>query len=166
MKSLILISSFLVLLWQNQKEVYLLKDADGQIGIEYNKIDKDVNIIISDRLIRDNLDKKAIKMYLASFFIPDKGDIQRDFKKLFNISMSDFAKNQRQEICRVIYYLEHEDHGNLPLIYNHEAYKLLDIKELKPDIEEVKMKLENSGMLLIDIDADVKTKDLKSIKLK
>lgn len=87
MKSLILISSFLILLWQNQKEVYLLKDADGQIGIESNKIDKDVSIKINDRLIRNNLDKKAIKMYLASFFIPDKDEIQGDFKKLFKISI-------------------------------------------------------------------------------
>lgn len=164
MKSLILISSFLILIWQNQKEVYLLKDADGQIGIEYNKIDKDVNIIISDRLIRDNLDKKAIKMYLASFFIRDKGDIQRDFKKLFNISMSDFAKNHRREICRVIYYLEHVDHGNLPGIYGLEAYKLFEISDLEPEISKIEQCLNNGKILKIIYETKEDSLPLKTPK--
>lgn len=154
----------MILLWQNQKEVYLLKDADGQIGIEYNKIDKDVNIIISDRLIRDNLDKKAIKMYLASFFIPDKGDIHRDFKKLFNISMSDFAKNHRREICRVIYYLEHIDHGNLPVIYGLEAYKLFEISDLEPEISKIEQCLNNGKILKIIYETKEDSLPLKTPK--
>jgi len=164
MKSLILISSILILLWQNQKEVYLLKDADGQIGIEYNKIDKDVNIIISDRLIRNNSDKKAIKMYLASFFITDKDDIQRDFKKLFKISMSDFAKNHRREICRVIYYLEHIDHGNLLVIDGLEAYKLFEIADLKPEISKTEQGLNNVKILKIIYEINEDSLPLKTPK--
>lgn len=138
----------MILLWQIQKkEVYVLKDAEGNVGIEYNKIDKDVNIVISDRLIKNNPDKKAIKMYLASFFITDNGDIEQDFRTLFKIPMSEFAKNHQRDICKVIYYLEHIDHGNLPEIYGLEAYKLFDISDLKPEISKIERCL-NKGKIL------------------
>jgi len=164
MKSLILISSFLILLWQNQKEVYLLKDADGHIGIEYNKIDKDVNIIISDKLIKDNSDRKAIKMYIASFFIKDNGDIEQDFRRLFKISMSEFAKNHQRDICKVIYYLEHIDHGNLPEIYGLEAYKLFEISDLKPEISKIEQCLNKGKILKIIYESEEDSLPLKTPK--
>ncbi len=59
----------MILLWQNQKkEVYVLKDAEGNVGIEYNKFDKDVNIGISDELVKNNSDRRAIKNVFSIFF--------------------------------------------------------------------------------------------------
>lgn len=165
MKSLILISSFLILLWQIQKkEVYVLKDAEGNVGIEYNKIDKDVNIVISDRLIKNNSDKKAIKMYLASFFIKDNGDLEQDFRRLFKISMSEFAKNHQRDICKVIYYLEHIDHGNLPEIYGLEAYKLFEISDLKPEIFKIEQCLNKGKILKIIYESEDDSLPLKTPK--
>lgn len=154
----------MILLWQNQKEVYLLKDADGHIGIEYNKIDKDVNIIISDKLIKDNSDRKAIKMYIASFFIKDNGDIEQDFRRLFKISMSEFAKNHQRDICKVIYYLEHIDHGNLPDIYGLEAYKLFEISDLKPEISTMEQCLNKGKILKIIHESEEDSLPLKTPK--
>lgn len=154
----------MILLWQNQKEVYLLKDADGHIGIEYNKIDKDVNIIISDKLIKDNSDRKAIKMYIASFFIKDNGDIEQDFRRLFKISMSEFAKNHQRDICKVIYYLEHIDHGNLPEIYGLEAYKLFEISDLKPEISKIEQCLNKGKILKIIYESEEDSLPLKTPK--
>ncbi|RKO72106.1 hypothetical protein D7322_08400 [Sphingobacterium puteale] len=165
MKSLILISSFLILLWQNQKkEVYILKDAEGNVGIEYNKTNKDVNIIISDELVRNNSDRRAIKMYLASFFFIDNDDLKRDFRKLFNISMSGFAKNNKKQICKVIYYLEHIDHGNLPDIYGLEAYKLFEISDLKPEISTIEQCLNKGKILKIIHESEEDSLPLKTPK--
>lgn len=165
MKSLILITSFLILLWQNQKkEVYILKDAEGNVGIEYNKTNKDVNIIISDELVRNNSDRRAIKMYLASFFIIDNDDLKRDFRKLFNISMSSFAKNNKKQICKVIYYLEHIDHGNLPDIYGLEAYKLFEISDLKPEISTMEQCLNKGKILKIIHESEEDSLPLKTPK--
>lgn len=122
---------------KSKKEVYVLKDAEGNVGIEYNKIDKDVNIIISDELVKNNSDRRAVKMYLASFFIRENDDLKKDFSKLFDITITDFAKNNKEQICRVIYYLEDIDHGNLPEIYGLEAYKLFKISDLKPEISKI-----------------------------
>ncbi|WP_367331285.1 hypothetical protein [Sphingobacterium multivorum] len=165
MKSLILISSFLILLWQNQKkEVYVIKDAEGNVGIEYNEIDKDVNIIISDELVRNNAEKRAIKMYLGSFFVTDNDNLKRDFRKLFNISMSDFAKNHKRKICKVIYYLEHIDHGNLPEIYGLEAYKLFEISDLKPEISKIEECLNKGKILKIIYESEGDSLPLKTPK--
>jgi len=47
-----------------------------------------------------------------------------------------FAKNHQREICKIIYYLQHIDHGNLLVIYGLEAYKLFEIADLKPEISK------------------------------
>ncbi|WP_312791654.1 hypothetical protein [Sphingobacterium sp.] len=161
MKVLILISSFLFLLGQNQKEVYVLKDGEGDVAIEYNKLDKDVNIVISDRVIANKQDQKAIKMYIASFFIADNVGIQQDFKKLFQVSMSDFAKHHKREICSVIYYLEHIEHGNLPELYGLESYKLFEISELEPEISRTEKCLDKGGILKIIYEIEEDSTSLK-----
>jgi len=100
-------------------------------------------------------------MYIASFFIADNVGIQQDFKKLFQVSMSDFAKHYKREICSVIYYLEHIEHGNLPELYGLESYKLFEISELEPEISRTEKSLDKGGILKIIYEIEEDSTSLK-----
>ena len=155
MKSIILISSIVAVFCQAPKKVYVEKER-GHTFIEYNSKDKDVNLFIDRSVISDKALQRGIKMYIASFFVKDNEVLKRDFVALYKKSLSLFAKQYKAEISNVIYYLEHADHGNLPLIYGRDAYELLEIKDLQPVISVFKEKLYKQDMYLIDIDTNEK----------
>lgn len=152
MKSVILISSIIILSFQEPKKVYV-KTENGLTSIEYSSKDKEVNLFIDKTLVSDKTLQKAIKMYIASCFVRNKEVLKRDFIAIYKKELPIFAQKYKKEISNVIYYLEHADHGNLPLIYGREAYELLEIKELQPAIKVFKERLYQKNMYIIDIDA-------------
>lgn len=152
MKTIILISSIVAMFCQAPKKVYVEMER-GQTTLEYNSKDKDVNLFIDRSVILDKAIQRGIKMYIASFFVKDNEILKRDFVALYKKSLPLFARQYKAEISNVIYYLEHADHGNLPLIYGRDAYGLLEVKDLQPAISVFKEQLYQQGMYLIDIDS-------------
>lgn len=164
MKSLIIISSVIALFFQVPKQVYICK-KDNISSILYDE-KKGVNIYIDNKLVKDKKLQQGIKLYIASFFVSNKEKLVEDFTILYKQSPAAFGRQHKEAISNVIYYLEHIDHGNLPLVYGREAYVLLDITELEPVITSVKTKLNSSGMYLIDIEYGDEAKDIDSVKSK
>jgi hypothetical protein len=78
--------------------------------------------------------------------------------------MSDFAKNHKWDILKIIYYLEHIDHGNLSEIYGLEAYKLFEISNLKPEISKIEQCLNKGEILKIIYESEKGSLPLKTPK--
>lgn len=163
MKILFLVITFIFSLHQEFKKVYILMDKDDT-SIIYNEDLKKVNLYIDQTLIPDEKLQMGIKLYIASFYVNNRNNLSADFIKMFKCSLSDFGRMHRKPISEVIYYLEHENHGNLPVVYQNDAYLLLEINELKPNITAIREKLEKSGMLLIEGDGKLQQKKLKWLK--
>lgn len=75
-----------------------------------------------------------------------------------------FAKNHQREICKIIYYLQHIDHGNLLVIDGLEAYKLFEIADLKPEISKTEQGLNNVKILKIIYEINEDSLPLKTPK--
>ncbi|MBB2950911.1 MULTISPECIES: hypothetical protein [unclassified Sphingobacterium] len=163
MKILLFIVTLFISLHQEFKKVYILMDKDDT-SIIYNEDLKKVNLYIDHTLIPDEKLQMGIKLYIASFYVNNRNNLSADFIKIFQCSISDFGRMNRKPISKVIYYLEHENHGNLPFVYQNDAYLLLEINELKPNITSIREKLEKSGMLLIEGDGNLQQKKLKWLK--
>jgi hypothetical protein len=132
------------------KLVYIEATKEND-GIVYTSGTRHVNLFIDAKLVPDARLRDGIKLYLAYYLIRNKSKVTADFKRAYKTSIAKFGCQHKRQISTVIYYLEHEDHGNLPVIYKHDAYDLLAIKELKPEITIVRKKLFKSGMLQIDV---------------
>lgn len=148
MKYVILISSILFL-FQGKKIVYIQGKENSTFV--FNERRGTVNLYIDPSLIKDKKINEGVKLYLASFFVSNKSALKRRFIEDQHLSFETFVKQNKKDISNVIYYLEHIDHGNLPLHLGRDAYSLLEIKELKPYIEYKKALLNKEGMLLIDV---------------
>lgn len=120
-----------------------------------------MNLYIDPTIIQDNKLRNGIKLYIASFFVHNKEALKRKVLKDHRVTIDAFALKNRKKISEVIYYLEHVDHGNLPLRLGRDAYNLLEIKELKPYIDYKRKLLYKNGMLLIDISADEPSKEIE-----
>ena len=141
----------LVLMSFKTNQLVYIESSNEYGGFVFNEVTSEVNLYIDRRIIADLSLQKAIKMNLAYQYVPNKKSLVKAFVKAYNISLSNFAFLHRKQLCKVIFYLESADHGNLPVIYGMEAYNLLELKELKPDITTIKKELERGGMLLIDV---------------
>lgn len=86
------------------------------------------------------------------FFVNNKPALIESFSACYGTSLSEFAHRHKKGISNVIYYLEHMDHGNLVMVYGRDAYKLLEINDLEPEIGLVRDSLYKDGMYLIDND--------------
>lgn len=159
MKSLILISSVIVLYFQTPRLVYVCK-KNAASSIFYDEKNKATNVYIDNKVVKGKL-KQGIELYIAYFFVENKDKLAEDFISKYKQSPRAFGCQHKMIISKVIYYLEHKNHGNLPLIYGREAYVLLDVEELKPAITSVKKSLENDKMYLIDIENGEKAEDIE-----
>ncbi len=124
--------------------------TEGVSAIVFDNSSGSVNIHIDTSVVRDAHVRECIKLYVAFFFVNNKELLLARFSAVYGLTLQVFAKRHGREICEVIYYLEHEEHGNLPIIYGRDAYRLLDIVDLTPYIQPVRKKLYGRHMLLID----------------
>lgn len=160
MKYVILISSIVFLFFsQGRKMVYIQGNEYANLVFDEKK--GLVNLYIDSTIIQDTKLSNGIKLYVASFFVHNKEALKRKFLRDHRVTIDAFALKNKKNICEVIYYLEHVDHGNLPLHLGRDAYKLLEIKELKPCIDSKRKVLYKKGMLLIDISADEPSKEIE-----
>lgn len=142
-----------------EKKVYLESSIKKGFVMKDNK---SVNLFISYDLIKCKKLNKAIALYLSSFYDIDcKLVFDEYLKNRFKIDRDSFVKKYKKQICKVIYYLENVEHGNLPFYYGFDAYILLENNELKPYINEVNNKLRREGkIILIEEDANKHLEDL------
>lgn len=147
LKILISISIFWVA-FTPPKKVYI-EPVNNSYVVRYNAGNHSVNLFIDEKLIPSMQLRQAIKMYLAYYLLRDHKKLEADFSGRYKCGIKSFGNQHRKDISCVIYYLEHEEHGNLPHYYGMDAYDLLDISELKPEISKTKKKLD-SHMIIID----------------
>ncbi|WP_121196380.1 hypothetical protein [Mucilaginibacter gracilis] len=151
LKILISVSFFLVA-YTPPKKVYIEPVNDSYV-VGYNAANQSVNLFIDAKLIPSIQLRQAIKMYVAYYLLRDHRKLEADFSSKYKSGIKSFGKQHRKDISCVIYYLEHEEHGDLPHYYGMDAYDLLDISELKPEISRTKKKLDRH-MIIIDAPAN------------
>lgn len=118
------IISVFFLFFQSPRKVYICSNGDISTLIFDEKV-KNVNLNIDHSLINDEKLREGVKLYLASFFVFNKAQLESYFKNEFKMTSNKFGRIHKKIISKVIYYLEHEDHGNLPRIYNLELISCL-----------------------------------------
>lgn len=142
--------SLVLCAFKPQRLVYI-ESSNRHEGFKFNESTGEVNLFIDTKVISDRVLQKQIKMYLAYQYVKNGAALEKAFIRNYKITFKKFAATHRKQISSVIYYLELSEHGNLPVIYHMEAYALLNKEELKPEITQVKQRLEKGGMLMIDV---------------
>lgn len=140
----------------NKKLVYVIGNQ-----VEIDSVNCKTNIFISDKIVRDKEIKTSIGLFIAYNIEKDRIDSYEDklelnLLKCSGLNTNQFIKKYKKDIVKVIYYLERFDHGDLVEFYGRDAYNLLDLDLLNPEILIVKNKLLRKGMTLIDAKANRK----------
>lgn len=151
MKKKILIISFCLfcsnIFSQNIKYV-IVKGGD----IFINEEEFCENIYISDNLVDNNKQRKIIKLIIFSHLVDIERSkvIQKKLQRSYKVKREMISDNLKIKVAKIIYYLLHSKHGNLPLVIGRDAYCLLDIPYLNNQIFPYKKLLFEKDMLMID----------------